>query len=69
MSEVRNCPICGGELEKGFVYASHGIRWNSKEHKHIAVGEILIRLSFFTFTAPRASGLRCKKCRLVLFHY
>ncbi|WXG41973.1 MAG: PF20097 family protein [Candidatus Freyarchaeum deiterrae] len=68
MNEVKKCPECGGELEKGFVHVPRGLFWDTKEHKY-GIGSSERLLSSWSWTMPRASGLICKNCRLVLFHY
>jgi hypothetical protein len=31
-SEVKNCPECGGEMEKGYIISSKGIWWSKRKH-------------------------------------
>jgi len=35
MSEVKKCPECGGEMEKGYVNTARGLFWDTKAHKGI----------------------------------
>jgi Zn-finger nucleic acid-binding protein len=71
MSEVKKCPECGGEMEKGFVNTSSWVFWDTKEHKRGIFGrpggEVIIPLSLFTVRNVEAD--RCPKCRLILFKY
>lgn len=65
---INKCPVCGGELEKGYIGASRGVTWDPKRSKRIFVyiwSSALI-LPFGTTNIP---ALRCEKCKLVLFGY
>jgi len=36
---VKNCPKCGGELEKGFLVDKSSLWWDTKAHKWEQAGE------------------------------
>lgn len=68
LSAIRKCPICGGELEKGYV-ASKGLAWDtvkqgltthSKENQ-----EVLTPL--FAWGITNFPTLRCRNCNIMIF--
>jgi ssDNA-binding Zn-finger/Zn-ribbon topoisomerase 1 len=63
MSEVKNCPKCGGELEKGVIHVSgRDIVFWGKEN----IEEKLISQWWQT---RDLQAWRCKKCQLAVFLY
>jgi ssDNA-binding Zn-finger/Zn-ribbon topoisomerase 1 len=66
MSEARNCPKCGGEMEKGYIITP-AIRWSKEKHMHVSLGQELI--VSWGLKLANIGAYRCTKCRLVLFHY
>jgi hypothetical protein len=65
MSEVKKCPECGGEMEKGFLVTNRPLRWDTRPHMHIARGELLTPV----LDMVNLEAYRCTKCRLVVFRY
>jgi len=66
-NEVKNCPKCGGELEKGVMQVSirySGIAFWGKEN----IEEKLIPRRFWR-DIPDLPAWRCKKCQLAVFLY
>ena len=37
LASIKKCPICGGELEKGYIGAHEGVTWNSNKRKYLGV--------------------------------
>jgi hypothetical protein len=68
LASIARCPICGEELEKGYIGASRGITWDVKKSKRIFV-YIWSSALILPFSTQNIPALRCKKCRLALFHY
>jgi len=77
-TEFQSCPVCGDELERGYLLGKHNrIRWSrSPKGMTIFHGAPLIRLeqSFWRqwkwwSYAPSIAAVRCEKCRLVSFRY
>jgi ribosomal protein S27AE len=63
-NEVRKCPKCGNEMEKGYVKLSEGIRWRTGDHRR---GELL---RWGTAFLPRDyAAYLCRKCHYVLLSY
>jgi len=67
VSEVKKCPECCGEMEKGFLIAPRPLWWDTKKHSWAAYGGE--RLMDFTFMVRNIEAYRCVKCKLVLFKY
>jgi hypothetical protein len=59
--EIRKCPKCGGELEKGFVHCPRTLDW------YVEKDEPLV--SMWHMGIAKLRGWRCKKCQLVIFLY
>jgi hypothetical protein len=36
IASIKKCPICGGELEKGFFNAPKGVYWRAEKNTHWA---------------------------------
>ena len=66
MSEVKNCPKCSGELERGVMQVSlrGGIPFWGKEN----IEETLISQRFWQEMRDLPAW-RCKKCQLAVFLY
>jgi len=49
MTEVKKCPECRREMEKGYIITP-AIRWSKRRHTQVAIGQELIvpcRLGLF----------------------
>jgi hypothetical protein len=67
VSEVKKCPECSREMEKGYII-SEAIRWSNEKHELWACGqEFVVPWQFWTL--PNVKAYRCTNCRLVLFNY
>jgi hypothetical protein len=66
VNSVKKCPICGGELEIGYVIAYKWLWWDTKRHTFRG-GELLSNNP--TWTNTNFPALRCRKCHIILFDY
>jgi len=66
MSEVKKCPECGGEMEKGFLISPRTLWWNTQKQEVFLGGEQLLRSNW---KGNNLEGYRCKKCQLIVFKY
>ncbi|MEG0775086.1 PF20097 family protein [Clostridium sp.] len=67
-----NCPSCGIEMEKGYIYSPAEISW-SKDGKPrffpgLAEYDTLVDANF-GLKVRKEEAFRCKECNLVLFEY
>ena len=62
--EIKKCPKCGGEMERGFISAEW-ISWMDNK-PDARFQELLVH--GFSFNLP-AEAYRCKTCKLALFDY
>lgn len=69
MSEVKKCPKCGGELEKGFLNSHSSLWWDTKPHKVMQDGEQLTPSLNWRWSIQNLEAYRCKKCKLIMFEY
>jgi hypothetical protein len=69
--EVKKCPQCGRELEKGYIHVPRGVYWDAQRHKHSiwASTKMEAIISMWSWTLPYASVWRCKQCKIVVFNY
>jgi len=75
MSEVKKCPECHGEMERGYIpIGMRGLPWSAKKHKWFADSlwqasvESLTGDTFRAFVG-NVEAYRCAKCKLVLAYY
>ncbi len=73
LNSLRECPVCGGELQKGYIHTTRDIYWDEERHKHniLACREVIIMAQWpYLFrTIPHAPSLKCTNCKIVVFHY
>jgi hypothetical protein len=62
---VEVCPLCGSEMEKGFLFGIRAVTWN-KEKSRCMSGEEVIP---FGLAGSLVAAYRCKKCKLIIFRY
>jgi hypothetical protein len=70
LSSIGKCPICGEELEKGYVVSGGqgGLLWHTQIQKWVSKDAERLSPPFaWTFTALPA--VRCKQCRIAIFNY
>jgi len=65
---VQRCPVCDGEIGKGYMTAIRGILWDDRKRKrHFVWGwSSALVVPFYRQNVP---ALKCKKCGLVIFRY
>jgi hypothetical protein len=67
MSEVKRCPKCGGELEKGVIQlslrGSDIIFWNAENIEERLISQ------YWPSQMRDLPAWRCKKCQLAAFLY
>jgi hypothetical protein len=69
---IEVCPICGSEMEKGYI-ASRMIAWSNKQisnwsFKGLWSGEIVISRGY-PYPIANVEAARCRKCKLIIFKY
>jgi hypothetical protein len=69
---VKVCPICGSEMESGYI-ASRMIAWSKKQignwsFKGLWSGEIVVSRGY-PYPIANVEATRCRKCRLIIFKY
>jgi hypothetical protein len=64
LASIKKCPICGGELEKGYIGAHEGVTWNSNKREYLRV--MLWRFYSVFLNIP---ALRCERCSIIIFDY
>jgi len=70
LKQKYKCPECNAEMEKGYVLSDNSIRWAETEEQGAVWGlsaETLTPKSYWKLTNPKCDGLRCKKCKIVIF--
>ena len=71
-SLIEVCPLCGSQLEKGYL-ASASAAWSNRKISNWSIrglwnGELVIG-DGFAFRINNIDAYRCKKCKLVIFQY
>lgn len=72
MEEIKEykCPECGKEMERGYTTTTSAVCWvNGINEGKIYLGDAQRLIASGVFSNPKASSLKCKYCRLVLFRY
>ena len=76
-TDVKKCPKCGSDMEKGFLISARSFFWSAEPHDNILAyspwhvftkGVEIIAKESFTSIA-NVPAYRCRKCKLVLFDY
>jgi hypothetical protein len=66
VASIRKCPICGGELEQGYLISGTSF-WDKGKHTLRGGGKLLTKYPAFTNTNFYA--LRCSNCHIIIFDY
>jgi hypothetical protein len=66
------CPICGSEMEEGYI-ASRMIAWSNKKisiwsFKGLWSGEIVVSRGY-PYPTANVEATRCRKCKIIVFKY
>jgi hypothetical protein len=62
LNSVKQCPVCGGRLEKEYFNAPKGVSWDTVKHKWSYV--------WGGFGMPtNIPALRCEKCKIAILDY
>ena len=69
---IEVCPICGSEMEKGYI-SSRMIAWSNKQisnwsFKGLWSGKIVVSTGY-PYLIANVQASRCKKCKLIIFTY
>ena len=64
-----SCPLCGQEMEEGYVHSRKQILWSDdpKARLYDLYDENLVPMAIRR--SIKVPGLRCKECKVVLFEY
>jgi ssDNA-binding Zn-finger/Zn-ribbon topoisomerase 1 len=65
LKSVRECPICHGELEKGFLNAIRGVFWSEKKH-YLGMAALDYVMPGAIWTSETVPALKCEKCGIVI---
>lgn len=65
LSSVQKCPICHGELEKGFLNAIRGVFWSDKKHP-LGMAALDFIMPGAIWTSETVPALKCEKCGIVI---
>jgi len=68
LSSVKKCPICGGNLVKGYFNAPRGVYWGTEKHK---LGLVLLDyvMPGALWTQDNVPALRCENCGIAIIDY
>jgi hypothetical protein len=69
MNETLDCPKCGNELRKGYIFSSRRICWSESGESILFDdgNEVLIKDSIFKIA--KIPAYRCEVCKFVTFSY
>jgi len=71
---VKVCPVCGSEMERGFI-ASKLVAWSGKKisnwwpPKGLLAGELIVSGGFPWQKIINVEAYRCRKCKIIVFKY
>jgi hypothetical protein len=70
LNSVKQCPICGGKVEKGYFTTPRGIYWETEKHKAgtVILDYMMPRISSL-FMLDNAPALRCVSCGIAVLDY
>ncbi|MDH5482290.1 MAG: PF20097 family protein [Candidatus Bathyarchaeota archaeon] len=68
LASIITCPICGGELEKGFFNAPRGVYWSNRKH---VLGMILADyvMPSALWSQDNVPALKCENCGIAVIDY
>jgi uncharacterized Zn finger protein (UPF0148 family) len=66
-----SCPICGREIERGYIFSTREIAWTEDGKSRLIPSlyphETLVHS--LGLKVEKATAYRCDQCRIVLFQY
>lgn len=69
-SSMANCPLCGAEMEEGFVtMTTNDVADLSWSKKPSILGLHSEKITGWSIIAKNMKGYRCQSCSLVAFEY
>jgi len=68
MDSLEKCPICGGELDRGYAIATE-LWWDTEKHDWQPGEELLSKWIAFPTHNTNFPGLRCSTCHIIIFDY
>jgi len=64
---IKTCPICGGELSRGYAIVTKGLFWDTVKHTFRGASQLLSKYPAWTNT--NFPALRCSKCHIIILDY
>ena len=64
---IRKCPICGGNLEQGYLGVFRVLSWDKEKHSWMRGQENLA--NYWNLNNQNFHALRCLNCHIVIFDY
>lgn len=65
LSPVKQCPICGGKLDKGYFHAPRGIYWSEKRHRAGVIAMDFV-MPGGLWASDIMPALKCVKCGIAV---
>ena len=68
IASIKKCPLCGGELERGFFNAPRGVYWSTEKHM---LGMILLDriMPGALWTQDNVPALKCENCGIAIIDW
>ena len=67
LSSVKECPNCGGKLDRGYFTAPRGMFWDTKKHGlGTMVADYMMPGMTSVFTLENVPALKCEKCGVAI---
>ena len=64
------CPICGKEMEKGYIQSGRTAFFTTKKkHVFFVAGSQDVVLTEDNFTCPTGDAYNCKECKKIIIDY
>jgi hypothetical protein len=69
IDSIKKCPICGGDLEQGYITAYRRLNWGKEKHS-LMIGQGQENFAnFVSWTDTNFHAVRCLNCHIVIFDY
>ncbi|MEM3579675.1 MAG: PF20097 family protein [Candidatus Bathyarchaeia archaeon] len=66
LTSIKKCPICGGDLERGYMGAPVAVPWWIPKKRKFVEMAWPWDWRYYFFVAVNIPALRCKKCNIVI---